>query len=507
MRTLFKIISGILAVFVILVLSVFLIINLVDWNKHRGFLIKTVERYSSIRIDELEGIKIKLWRSMELEVSKLKMHMAGEDASLKEFSTGPAQVRIATTPLLFKDQLLIQSFTIDQGRLHLKEVKKKDEAPVEDESSPADVLEKLPKIFINLAAITDAQFRYDSLGKKEPLKVSVERFQVEAPKDNPTPKLSGNGKMDEFPWKIEGETGSLEAFQDEDKPFPLRLSAEMGRQDVDVKGSVRFADSTGDFSVKAKGPDLEQIKKLFHLNLGKVPAYNLAFHTRMEPQNFKFDKIVLKLGDSEVNGNVQVDLRSRRPKISGKVESPVTVQQDFAGIFKTDKRYKPENEPPKAPGQYFSDKVIDVSAMKLADVDIRYLVNRFRGEKTGRAIQAWDATIKLTNGDLRIDPVKFAVASGHIGGRFLINGTKLPLDVQIELGAKRVNLNTLLAPVAKEIPVFDLKPSDMARGLLTGQLDLAMKGKTPMELARDVHGPIELAIEDGKLSGTVIEAF
>jgi AsmA family protein len=175
--------------------------------------------------------------------------------------------------------------------------------------------------------------------------------------------------------------------------------------------------------------------------------------------------------------------------------------------FKTDKRYKPANEPPKAPGQYFSDKVIDNSVMKIVDVDLRFLVNRYVGEKSGKAIQAWDATIKMKNGDLKIDPVKFAVASGHIGGRFLIDGRKLPLDVQIELGAKRINLDTLLGPLAKEVPVLNMKPTDMARGMLTGQLDLAMKGKTPMEMAKSVRGPIELAIEDGKLSGTVIEAF
>jgi uncharacterized protein involved in outer membrane biogenesis len=466
-----------------------------------------VERYTSVRIDELEGIRVKLWRSMELEVSKFKMHLAEKDAALESFSTGPAQVRIATWPLLFKDQLLIQSLTVDNGRLHMQEVKKPDEESAQDEQSSSEILAQLPKIFVNLAAITDAQFRYDRRGKEPAIKVNIERFQVEAPKDNPTPKLSGNGKIDELSWKMEGETGTLEAFQDEDKPFPLRLQAELGQHDLNVKGAVVFADSTGDFNVKAMGPDIEQIKKLFHLNVGRLPAYQISFESRMEPQNFKFQKIDVKLGKSEVNGNLNLDLRPRRPKISGKVEAPVLTQNDFNGLFKTDERYKPANEPPKAPGQYFSDKVIDISAMKGVDLDLRFLVNRYVGEKSGRAIHAWDATINMNNGDLKIDPVKFAVASGHIGGRFLIDGSKLPLDVKIELGARRVNLNTLLGPLAKEVPVFEMKPSEMARGLLTGQLDLKMQGKTPMELAQTVRGPIELAIEDGALSGTVIEAF
>jgi len=507
MRTVLKIVSSGLAILVILVLAVFLSINLVDWNRHRDLLIGMVERYSSIRIDELAGIRVKLWRSLELEVSQFKMHMAEEPASLISLRTGPAQIRIATAPLLFKDQLLIQSFTVDQVRLHLKAVKKPEPEAGQDEQSPADMLEKLPKIFINMAAITDAQFRYDRPFHKEPLKVSIERLQIEAPKEDPTPKLSGHGQVDEFPWKIEGQTGTLEAFQDEENAFPLQFRVEMGRQDIDIKGQVRFAESTGNFAVKAQGPDLEQIKKLFQLNIGKIPAYELSFASSMEPQHFQFDRVELKLGASELNGKLALDLRPRRPKLSGKIESPVTVQKDWAGIFQTDQRYKPDNEPPKAPGQYFSDKVIDVSAMKRLDVDLHYLVHQYRGEKMGRAVRGWDATIQMTNGDLRLNPLTFAVASGQIGGRILFDGRKLPLDVQIELGAKRVNMSTLLGPIAKEIPVFDLKPSDMARGLLTGQLDLSMQGRTPMELARSVRGPIELAIEDGELSGTVIEAF
>jgi uncharacterized protein involved in outer membrane biogenesis len=507
MRSFLKIISGILAVFVILVLAVFLVINLVDWNRHRDFIISQVERHTPVRIDELEGIHVKLWRSAELGVSKFKMHMADKEASLESFSTGPAQIRLATWPLLVKDQLLVQSFTVDKGRLHLKEVKNREEEPAQDEKSAADILKELPRIFVNLAAITDAQFTYDRLGKKEALTLKIERFQVEAPKEDPTPRLSGQGSLDEFPWKVEGETGTLEAFQDANQPFPLRLHAEVGRQELDLKGAMRFADSTGDFSIKAKGPDIEQIKKILQLNIGRMPAYQIAFDTRIEPQNFKFDKIDIRFGKSQINGDVQLDLRPQRPIISGKIEAPVVTQEDFNGLFKTDERYKPENEPPKAPGQYFSDKKIDVSVMKLVDVDLRFLVNQYRGEKMGKAIHAWDATIKMDSGNLRIDPAKFAVASGHIGGRFLIDGRKLPLEVAIELGAKRVNLNTLFAPLAKEIPVFDMKPSDMARGLLTGQLDLKMSGSTPMELARTAKGPIELAIEDGALSGTAIEAF
>jgi uncharacterized protein involved in outer membrane biogenesis len=508
MRTFLKIVSGIVAVLVTLVLSLFLVINLVDWNKHRDFLIRNAERYTSIRIDELEGLRLQLWRSMEVEVARFKMHMADKDAALESFSTGPAQLRIATWPLIFKDQLLVQSLTLEGARLHLKEVKEKaEDKPAEDEASAAEILEKLPKVFINIASITDAQFRYASLEKKEPLKVSIERFQIEAPQDDPTPKLLGEGTFDDLPWKVEGQTGTLEAFQDEGKPFPFQLKADLGQQDLSVKGAWSFADGTGDFSAKAKGPDVEQIKKIFRLNMGRLPAYQIAFDSRVEPKTFTFSNIDIRLGKSEVNGKLEVDLRPRRPKITGKVESPVLTQEDFNGLFKTDERYKPANEPPKAPGQYFSDKVIDNSIMKLVDTDLRFLVNRYVGEKSGRAIHAWDATIKMNNGDLKIDPVKFAVASGHIGGRFLVDGRKLPLDVQIELGAKRINLNTLLGPLAKEVPVMDMKPSDMAQGLLTGQLDLKMKGKTPMEMARSVRGPIELAIEDGKLSGTVIEAF
>lgn len=39
------------------------------------------------------------------------------------------------------------------------------------------------------------------------------------------------------------------------------------------------------------------------------------------------------------------------------------------------------------------------------------------------------------------------------------------------------------------------------------RLDLRMKGSMPGESAKDAHGPLELVVVDGALSGTVIEAL
>src|SRR5262245_29690039 len=109
MRILGKLLAGLLATLVILVLTLFLAINLVDWNKHKGFLVKNVERYTSIRIDEVDGIRVQLWRSAEFEWSHIKLHSDDAGMALQSFASGPLKIRVAVAPLILKRQLLIQS--------------------------------------------------------------------------------------------------------------------------------------------------------------------------------------------------------------------------------------------------------------------------------------------------------------------------------------------------------------------------------------------------------------
>lgn len=502
MLKILRAIVGVIAVFVILGLLAFWSINLVNWNKHKGVLISAVERFSDIRVDELDGVRIKLLKHADARVSRVKIHMEGEGSALKSFESDAIHLRLPVFPL-FKKQVIIEAFTLDKGHLRLRETAEK---KVEENESEGG-LQSLPSVFVNMARISDSDFRYDSRTRgSKPLGFQIDDFLLSSPSDRLPTIVNGQGTFEDMPVSIVGETVSFDDFRRADA-LPTWLRVTLGQQVADIRGSVRAQDATARLWVEAKGPNIEDVKKMFRLNIGTVPAYDLSFVAQLQASNFDFSKIALKLGKSDLEGSTNVDLRGSKPKIEAKLESQKVVHGDIAPIFQTDTRYKDANEPPKAPNQYFSDKPIEADVLKKFDVNAAYQVVSFEGEKAGTALKGGYARLKLKDGDLAMDPLVFNASQGTIAGNFHFDGRKKPYDVTIGLRAQKIDLSGLLAPIAIEVPVMNLKPSEMARGILSGHLDLKMKGSTPMELAKAAQGPIELVVVDGALSGTVIEAF
>lgn len=498
-----KAILGVVAVLVILMLLAFWTINLVNWDKHKGVLISAVERFTDFRVDELEGVRIKLLRHADARVARVKIHNEDPGSPLKSFESQAVHLRIPVFPL-FKKELIVDAFTLDGGRLNLREGTPEEAEQKEEEGGG---LEKLPSIFVNLARISDSQFRYEP-GKKgsEAIAFVIEDFLLSAPGERLPTIVNGAGRFEELPVTISGETISFDDFRRADA-LPAWLRATMGQHTVDVRGSLRTADASARLLVDANGPNIEDLKKILRLNIGAVPAYKLSFVTQAQPSRFNFSDIDLRLGKSSLLGSAGIDLSGAKPKISAKLESPTLVHADLSPIFQTDSRYKDETEPPKAPGQYFSDKPIEAAFLKDIDADVTYQVVTFKGAKAGLAVQGGYARLVLKNGNLMVEPLVFNASAGTIGGNFRFDASRKPYAVTIGLRAERVDLKDLLGPVATEVPVVKLKPTEMARGILSGHLDLKMHGNTPMELAKSIQGPIALVVDDGALSGTVIEAF
>jgi len=312
--------------------------------------------------------------------------------------------------------------------------------------------------------------------------------------------------VSELPFEVLGAFGSFDAFRDEDAAYPARLQAKIADHSLDARGTLRFTEGLSHFDIDLQGPGLTKLKQALKLNIGDIPPYTLSFAFDKKPQTMRFEEIKLQLGNTKVTGNAGLDFSKPALLVQADLVSPKLFAADLKGLVQTDPNNKEPDEVPKPAGQYFSNIPIDASAMKTINADIKLQVKEFEGEKAGTAINTVLAHAKLNDGKLVVEPLNFGVADGTIGGDLTFDARRPDISVAIKLGARRVDLNKLLAPAAKEIPVVKMKPTDMAKGLLTGHMKLTMHGKTPMEMSKTVDGPIQLAVEDGRLSATILEA-
>ncbi|MBC7532251.1 MAG: AsmA family protein [Oligoflexus sp.] len=504
-RKIFGILLGIILTPVLLAILALVIINVVDWDKHRPFVKATIERFTDLEIENIEGIKVGLLTSAEAGVDKITFKNSSEYSGLRDFQSGQAYLQLKVFPLLFHKQLIIQNAVLDQATVHLA-ASKSDPNAVKAEEKSFNI-QDLPTIFINSASISDFKLSYKGDKKNaDPFLFSLVHAGVTAPNNDKPSMLSAEGKVADLPFEVLGAFGSFDAFRDTKAAYPARIDAKIADHHLEARGNVRMTQSESHFDVDLAGPGITKLKRALKLNIGDIPAYTLSFALNKKSETIRFEEINLQLGNTKVVGNGGLDFSNNRTLIQADLQSPKLFATDLKGLAQTDKNNKEPDEVPKAPGQYFSNEPIKVAALRAVDADIKILVKEFEGQKAGKAIDSLNAHLKMNRGKITINPLNFGVAEGTIGGDLLFDGRKDDIDVKIQLGARRVNLDALLGPIAKEIPLLKIKTSEIAKGLLTGHMDLKMHGRTPMEMSKTVAGPVQLAVENGKLSATLVEA-
>ncbi|RYZ52354.1 MAG: hypothetical protein EOP07_19740, partial [Proteobacteria bacterium] len=387
----------ILTPFLLLFLAL-VVINVVDWDKHRPFVKSMVERFTDFEVENIEGIRVHLLTSAEAGVDRIKIKQTNETSGLKSFQSEQAYLKIKVFPLL-KKQLIIQSFVLDGARIKLGEGKPDPKSPKNEEEGMT--LADLPQIFINSASIADFNLTYKGDKKKStPFDLTIVHAGVTAPSNEKPAMLSSEGKANDLPFEILGAFGSFDAFRDQSAAYPARITAKIADHSLEVRGALKFANGDADFDVDASGPGLKQLKQALKLNIGDIPQYTLSFGVHKKPETIRFEEIKLLLGKSSVVGNGGLDFRNNRTLIQADLQSPKLYAADFKGLVKTDKNNKEPDEVPKAPGQYFSNEPIDASALKAVDADISIAVKDFDGQKAGAAIDNVVGRIQLNRGKL-----------------------------------------------------------------------------------------------------------
>jgi uncharacterized protein involved in outer membrane biogenesis len=493
---------------IVVAILALLVINVVDWDKHRGFVTKMIEKFTDYRVDSIEGIKVGRLTSAEAGVDGIKLHHKTGLGALKNLETKQTYLRLKVFPLLFSDKLILQNFILNGARVDLQKVKVDPKTESAEEDSEGGLtLADLPSIFIHSATIKDFKLTYAGTTQGEPLTVKLDNAGVTAPYNDKPSMLSAEGQVGDLPFEMAGAFGSFDAFRDPDAAYPARIKAKIADHTLEARGNLKFREGVSHFDVDASGPGLARLKQALKLNIGDIPAYSLSFALNKKPDAIRFEQIRMQLGRTQVLGNGGLSFAEPKLLVTADLKSPRLYATDFKGLFQSSgkKELRDPTEPARPAGQYFSDKPIELDAIKMIDADIKITVDKFEGEKAGTAIDGIQGRVMLNAGRLVVDPLRFAVAEGVIGGDLVFDARRPDIKVKIALGARSVNLNSLLGRTAKDIPVMKIKPNDVAKGILTGHLDIKMHGRSPMQLAKTVEGPIQLAVEGGKIASTFIE--
>src|SRR5690606_7440548 len=268
--------------------------------------------------------------------------------------------------------------------------------------------------------------------------------------------LKGNGHWRGAAFRMEGEAASPLELADTDTPYRIDLDARAARTRASATGTLTnpFRFQTFDLQMKLAGADLEELYPLLGLALPASPPYALDGRLRRNGDVWRYEGFKGTVGDSDLSGDVKVDVRGERPLFVAQLLSRKLDVDDLAGFLgappatgageTANAEQEAEAARRAASPRLLPDKPYDLAKLNAMDADVRWRAQKIQSP-TLPMIEDMDAHLVAQAGRVRLQPLDFGVAGGEVRADITMDARRAPIDTLARIGVRGVDLPKLLA--------------------------------------------------------------
>ncbi len=313
-------------------------------------------------------------------------------------------------------------------------------------------------------------------------------------------RFAGVGSLRNEEFRLDGRAGSLLELKEGGSPYKLDVTARAG----DTKGSfdgtvVPLKMETVDGEVKLSGKDLSKLYPLVPVPLPWTPAYSIAGHLVRDAQKYTMKDLKGKVGKSDINGHLSIDLSNKKPRIDADIVSKRLDYKDLAGFLgapppnkaqatKTPEQRK-ETVKRVVTGRILATKPYSLEKLRSVDADVK-----FKGESIitqDIPLDKVNVALKLKDGKLALAPLDFGLAGGHVVSQINLDASKDVIETRADATITNLEVKRLM-PAMKE--------GAGSAGKLGGRIKLATKGNSVAQMAASANGELALIMGEGRLS-------
>jgi uncharacterized protein involved in outer membrane biogenesis len=358
------------------------------------------------------------------------------------------------------------------------------------------------------------------------------------PNKEPEIVATGNGRYAGDPFALNFRGASLLSLRDQDRPYPFYLKVQIGQSTSVLTGNVTrpLANAGYKMDLELTGPSLSKLFPIIGIPSPPTPPYDLKGSLEYEGTTFRFTNFRGRVGESDLAGNVvfqaggdrrpdlQADLTSNKLVLAdlkgfigalpGRPESDDSGSRSDGGIPDTGKGGKAEVAPnpsggtqpqtpgpapvanPKEPRQPFvqrpgkmlPDMPMDLEQVRAIDARVSFRGHRVQSEDLPVDDLAVDMVLK--DGRLKLIPVKFGIAKGHVALNIDIDANKDPAAVATDVEFREVDIHRLM----KQTGMFE------GFGTFGGRAALKTRGNSVAEMLGRADGELVLVMAGGSFS-------
>lgn len=489
----------------VLVVAVALTLLLIDWNALRG----PVSRSVSARVGRpvtIEGSLDVKFRGLTpritvegLEIGNPKWAgegvMAHVDRLTLDVRLLPLLVGRVVLPLVHiqKPQVVLVRNEEGNGNWELRK----------KSGARAGEAPDLP--VVHRFELENGRVRYIDRKRKLEFEGVVAANETTFAKDKRPFRLAALGTANNEPFRLLVRGGPLVNVR-RDRPYPYEAEIAAGKTEATARGSIlRPFDFTAyEAEMLLKGDDLSDLYYLTDLAFPNTPPYEVSgFITRKGSKVF-FENMSGTIGDSDMNGDVTVELKGKRPFVTAKLVSRSLDLDDLgASVGGTSSvkagetasaEQKSEAASMKAAAKLFPDSELQVDRVRAMDAELDFKADAVNAPKV--PLKQFAMQLHLKDGVMRADPLSFTMPQGNIAGTVQIDANGKVPETHIDLRLTGLQLSDFKPRNATDAPL---------EGSLLGRVKLAGTGGSVAKFVSTSDGTATFVLPRGEVRETFAE--
>jgi len=498
-----KILGVIVVVLVVLVGGALAFIQTQDFSKYQGVLRDEVKKATGRDLVIKGPLDVSIGLSPTVKVSDVTFQNASWGSRPELAKVKELDVQLQLIPLIMGDiavnrivlkgaDILIETNrqgqnNYDFGSTGAAASDKKPPAtpnPAND-NKPASsgATAKLPTI--NKLSITDSvvTIRNAQSGQNQSLKIA--KLEATGVGSSGATKLDLDGVLNGSPLTIKASVESLPSFLASGNAT-IDVAVKAGGSSATLAGPMKNGTPAG-IRISAQGDNLANLKPLIGAALPPLGPYSLqGIATGTGKDAYKLDIQTLKVGSTEIKGDIAVATEGGKPKLVANLSSPRINAKDF---HKDSGAAKSGGDSGKGDGKVFPADPLPVDDLRLANAT----VNLRAGEIVNDEVRMQNLVLALTlvNGRLNVKP-NATVSGGSVAIDLTLDASGATPSLAFALKGQKVSIGDLMKMLQNSDAISG-GPADV-------DVNVRGAGNSVRAIMASLNGATSVSVAGGKLN-------
>lgn len=484
--TLPRLLKWLAGIFLSLVLMMFLVASLFDWNLLRA----PIARW----VGDTTGRSFAINGELNVEFSWPPRIIANDIVlGNAAWSTEPNMAAIKRLDLtinplrLLIGKLAFSEITLSEPHLIL-EVSQRGEPNWRFKTQDKSKSLELPSV--DRLSIDHGSARYRDPAIKTDLSFALKTREASL-------EVTGKGLFQGLPSHLQAHGGALLSLRRVDNPYPIEASGMLVNTKFSVAGSLldplHFKAAQLNFTLA--GNDLAQLFPIIGVPFPPTPPYKLAGFLDHMGEVWTFRRFKGTVGQSDISGDFAVD-RSKQPQmITADLVSKQLVMKDLGGFVGAKPGLQPGLQPDSQPARHPppGNKVLPTEPFNLEKLQAANADVQFRGENIiseRLPLSKMKAHLIVTDGVLKLAPIDFVMAGGNLVSTIEMDGRQPLISTHADITAKGLHLDQMF-------PGSTLAGADT--GTMGGRARLDGRGNSIAQMLASANGKTALIMDGGSV--------